>query len=398
MRFRFLFFTSAIIFFILIDSCSKKEKEASNKVNITKDSTGKTVFDLSISQDPSHKTKAAEIEKLFDKLHAFRQFNGALLVAEDGKIIFADAKGYANFTTKELLTVNSSFHLASVSKQFTAMAIMILKEEGKLNYDDDVKKYIPDLPYVGVTIRHLLTHTSGIPNITNYIPHFMTFWDSCAIARNCDLPYMFNKHNPPMQFKPGHRFYYNNTGYALLALIVENISKKPFDEFAEEKIFKPLQMKDTKVYSIVKDPELARRVYGYHQNRRWYALDEDDIRNGLTGEKGVYSSVVDLYKWDQALYTNVLVKQSTLQEAFQYSKVNSGRQINYGFGWRKSKDDPQIVYHFGHWRGFKTCIIRFVDDKKLIVILNNTGSRRIKPLALDVIKILYRDSPKSPDL
>jgi hypothetical protein len=115
------------------------------------------------------------------------------------------------------------------------------------------------------------------------------------------------------------------------------------------------------------------------------------------GEKNIYSSVIDLYKWDQALYTEVLVKKETLAEAYRRGSVNSGRKINYGFGWRISRDDDSLVYHFGHWRGFKTCIIRFLNDKKLIVILNNTGSRCVKPLALDIIKILY-DNGEAPDL
>jgi CubicO group peptidase (beta-lactamase class C family) len=237
MQYKFL-----IIFFALIIlSCGKSKKEVPvKKISTQLDSAGYIIYDLAVSQDSIHRIKAKKIEDLFNRLHKNKQFNGAVLVAEDGKIIYSDAKGYANFSTKKELTVHSSFHLASVSKQFTAMAIMMLQEEGKLNYDDDVQKYLPDLPYQGITIRHLLNHTSGVPNILNYIPHFITFWDSCAVAQNCDLPFMLKRNRPSVQFKPGQRFSYNNTGYVLLALIVENVSKTPFNEFVEKEYLKDL--------------------------------------------------------------------------------------------------------------------------------------------------------------
>jgi CubicO group peptidase (beta-lactamase class C family) len=278
------------------------------------------------------------------------------------------------------------------------MAIMLLKEDGKLNYDDDVKKYIPELPYEGITIRHLMTHTSGVPNIMNYIPNYITFWDSCAFATNKDMVFMLNKHKPSLRYKSGNRFSYNNTGYVLLALVVENISKMSFADFAEKRIFKPLRMEDSKVYSLVKEPLFKDRAHGYGVSRSYYSLDEDDIRNGLTGEKGVYSSVIDLFKWDQALYTDFLVSDTTLNEAFSYAHLNNGRQIPYGFGWRKSKEDETIVYHFGHWRGFKTCIIRFTKDRKTIILLNNTGNRRIKYFSKELIKILYEGVSDKPQL
>lgn len=386
---------------VVMLSCgeSKKDDPVEKVKTTTKvDSTGKIIYDTTVSKKPVDQRKAEKINELFSRLAKNKQFNGAVLVADEGKIIYADAKGYANFAAKKELSIHSSFHLASVSKQFTAMAIMMLKEQGKLNYDEDVRKYLPDLPYEGITVRHLLNHTSGVPNIMNYIPYFMKFWDSCEVARNCDIPYMFNKNKPRVSFKPGQRFSYNNTGYVLLALIVENVSKIPYNEFVEKNIFEPLDMQDSKVYTIVKEPHIKNRVYGYGQYRSYYNLDEDDVRNGLMGEKGVYSSIIDLYKWDQALYTEVLVKKETMQEAFDYGVINNGKKINYGFGWRKAKSDENIVYHFGHWRGFKTCIIRFLDDKKLIVILNNTGSRRIKSLSQELIKILYSDEEEVPKL
>jgi CubicO group peptidase (beta-lactamase class C family) len=389
--------------FILLQGISSCGEQGEKKTPIRKskiaklDSTGKFVIDTTAPLDADQQVKAAKVDQLMKRLYQTHQFNGAVLVGEEGKILYKNAFGYANFATKAPLSIHSSFHLASVSKQFTAMAVMMLKEEGKLNYDDDIRKYIPEIPYEGITIRHLLNHTSGIPNILNYIPNYMNFWDSCEIARNHDVAYMLGFHKPSLSFKPGNRFSYNNTGYVLLALIVERVSKIPFDTFMEKRIFQPLNMEDTKIYSMVKEPSLKERAYGYGVRRAFYSLDEDDIRNGLTGEKGVYSSVMDLYKWDQALYTDFLVKDTTLKQAFSYTTLNNGRKVNYGFGWRKSKETDQIVYHFGHWRGFNTCIIRFVDDHKVIIILNNTGNRRVKYLAKELIKILYGGKDNSPE-
>ena len=390
----FIYFLIALAVF----SCkqSKKPENESANVAASADTAKKQMvqYDLTVSNAPAEQAKAKQIEALFKG----RKFNGCVLVAEGGKIIFDTAMGYANFSTKEKLSLHSSFHLASVTKQFTAMAVIMLKERGKLSYDDKAKKYLPELPYEDVTIRQLLNHTSGVPNILNYIPNFMTYWDTCAVASNSDIPCIFQKFRVRLRFKPGTRFSYNNTGYVLLALIVERVSKEPFSAFVEKNIFEPLGMTDSKIYSAINSPQIKNRVYGYGYYKGRPSLDEDDIRNGLVGEKGVYSSVIDLYKWDQALENRALVHDSSMLEAFNYSSVANGRRVNYGFGWRKVKNEPQIVYHFGHWRAFKTFIIRFTDDKKTIIILNNTGSKGLKNMAIKIINVLYEGDPNPPDL
>ena len=378
------FFLGASIF-LIVSACNSKKKETA-KVGKGDSSSVLIKYNLDKTKDSASLGKAFQIQELLRK--KFKDFNGAVLVSEKGRIIYDTAIGFSDFKTKARLTLHSSFHLASVSKQFTAMAIMMLEEEGKLSYDDSVVKFISELPYREITIRQLLTHTSGLPNITNYLPNFLTFWDSCEIAGNKDIVYALNKNKPPLQSRPGTRFSYNNTGYILLGLIVEKASGMPFDQFITQKIFKPLQMDDSRIYSMINNCEVPNRVYGFSHYRGGHSPDENDIRNGLVGEKGVYSSVIDLYKWDQALYTDVLVSQKTIMEAFEHGQVKSGRKINYGFGWRKDKIHNDIVYHFGHWRGFKACIIRFTNDKNLIVILNNTGSNRLKQIALSISGIL----------
>jgi CubicO group peptidase (beta-lactamase class C family) len=381
-------------FLILLSSCGNEDKTGKEPIIKIDSLKGKTLtYDLKVSADSNSIRKAEKIKEVLKK---YQGFNGSVLVSKHGKIIFDTAIGYSNFHLKEPLSLESSFHLASLSKQFTAMAIMILQERGKLHYDDSVVKYIPEIPYREITIRQLLNHTSGVPNIINYIPTFLSYWDSCEVAKNSDIVYMLAKSKPRLQFKPGKRFLYSNTGYILLAVIVEKASGMSFEKFLEENIFNPVQMNHTKVYSAVNNCEVPNRVFGYGVNRRSHSIDDDDIRNGLIGDKGVYSSVIDLYKWDQALYTDLLVSPACLQEAFQYGSASNGKHINYGFGWRKSRDDSQIVYHFGHWRGFKGCIVRFTTDQNLIIILNNTGNKRIKQLAAAISNVLYDDEPFKP--
>jgi CubicO group peptidase (beta-lactamase class C family) len=391
------YFIFLISIFLLLSSCDEGSNNKLMEKPVMKIDSVKgrsLVYDLQVHTDSISLRKAEKIKQVIKK---YKGFNGSVLVAKQGKIIYDTAIGYTNFDIKESLTLHSSFHLASLSKQFTAMAIVIQHEKGKLHYDDPVIKYIPTIPYPDITIRQLLNHTSGVPNIINYIPTFLNYWDSCDVAKSSDVVYMLAKSKPRLQFKPGKRFLYSNTGYILLAVIVERIAGMPFEKFLEDNIFIPVQMNDTKVYSAVNNCEVPNRVYGYGINR-WsrHSIDDDDIRNGLIGDKGVYSSVIDLYKWDQALYTDLLVSSTSLQEAFQYGTVSNGRSINYGFGWRKSKDDSQIVYHFGHWRGFKGCIVRFTMDQNLIIILNNTGNKRIKQMAVALTDVLYEGEPFKP--
>lgn len=375
-----------ILSILILSSCERENKEIlNNDINITPGLLYPDP-DFSLSTDPAHLLKAGKISELISSKK--NKFNGCVLVASKGKIIYKSCEGYADFNTKEKLTDSSSFHLASVSKQFTAMAIMMLKEEGKLEYDDDVKKFLPGLPYEGITIRHLLNHTSGIRNVLNYIPHFLTYWDSCDVARTCDMEYIYQRHQPPLQFKPGTRFSYNNSGYVLLALIVERVSGKTYEQYVQEKIFRPLNMHNSFVYNIADESALKNRVYGYKAHKRSYAPDDEDVRNGMVGEKGIYASVDDLFKWDQALYTDRLVRKATLEEAFDNGVLKNNKKILYGFGWRKSKKDDCLVYHFGHWRGFKTCIIRMMDEENVIIVLNNTGSSLVKSLAGSIMKVL----------
>ena len=197
-----------------------------------------------ITLTPEQEQKAAKIDSLLKFYHEQGIFNGTVLVAEAGKVIYQKGFGYANMDTKERLTPKSVFRLASVSKQFTAMCIMKLKEQGKLNYDDDLQKYLPELKYYeGVTIRHLLWHTSGIQDYMDFMPKYFPSDEYL----NDDVIKIMAKHHPKREFEPGERFEYSNTGYVLLASIVERVSGVSFVEFIKQNIFDRIGMSSTTI-------------------------------------------------------------------------------------------------------------------------------------------------------
>jgi len=329
---------------------------------------------------------AKNLAHLFDSLEARDGFNGCVLVAEDGKPIFSRAIGYANLDKKQVLNIRTDFELASVSKQFTALAIMQLKEKGKLAYDDSLKQYFPALPYKGITLRHLLTHTSGLPEFLSYGKAEL---DITRINYNKDILAALPKSGDTTLFKPGTKFGYNNTNYLLLALIVEKVSGMPFAKYMTQYVFNPAGMLRTRVYprragkepidnyalSYIWDASLNKFIEPDSSitNARAFYLD------GIAGPYGISSNVEDLLKWDQALYTNKLVKASTLQEAFTPGKQNDGSDLNavmdYGFGWIVLPvNDSAIgarVYHTGGYPGYQSVIIRYIDKRKTAILLTN---------------------------
>jgi CubicO group peptidase (beta-lactamase class C family) len=277
------------------------------------------------------------------------------------------------------------------------MAIMILKERGKLDYDDNIKKYIPELPYQGITIRHLLNHTSGMPD---YITLFNRHWDpgkeemsDMKIADNVDVVNMLAKHKPGVLFKPGEIWRYSNTGYVLLAVIVSRAAKEPFEKFLHNHIFKPLGMSRTLVYSAIRDDKMKDRVWGFRYNLlgKGYISNDFNYLNGVAGDGAVYSTTGDLFKWDQALYTEKLVSKSTLNTAFTPVRLNNGKTYNYGFGWSLGKTitGEKRVSHGGGWVGFITYICRDIESNNSIILLTNHTSRYLRAVGEVVEQILY---------
>ncbi len=332
--------------------------------------------------------RSSSQEKQIDSLFTVQKdFCGVVLVAENGKPVYHKAFGYREFASQITLQTSDIFELASVSKQFTAMIIMMLKEKGKLSYDDLAEKYL-DIPYKGITIRHLLTHTSGLPDYQDIMDKY---WDKSKVAGNPDCIEYLNKYAPPKLFEPGTKYTYSNTGYLLLASIAEKASGKDFIDMCRKWIFRNLKMKSTDIRTLEEKKATTNfaigHIYVKEKNQpalpagRYFRADSfpsSDYTIWLGNRKGpgrISSTAADLLKWDQALYTNKLVKQSTLQEAFTPMKLNDGSFSNYGFGWDLRTDSlfGKIVSHDGDNPGYKTKIIRYIDKKKTIILLNNNA-------------------------
>jgi CubicO group peptidase (beta-lactamase class C family) len=318
--------------------------------------------------------KAHQVDSVFKYLHKRIGFNGCILYAEQGHIVYQGAFGYADFPRRRKLTIESPFQLASLSKMFTAVAIMILKEKGRLNFDDSLKKFLPKLPYPGATIRHLMIHRSGIPN---YMYIADDYWDRGLSMTNDQMIEMFVREKPRRYFTPSTGFNYCNTNYALLAVVIEKISGKTFEQFMDEEIFGPLEMDSTFIYRLPEGSEawgrVPSKVQGHVYRRGRLVVEANYYLNGIVGDKGVYSTVGDMFKFDQALNLETLVSDTTLKEAFTSgSPRRSKNRDNYGFGFRIRAKRDSTVYHFGWWKGFRAYYIRDMAQEKSIIVLTNT--------------------------
>jgi CubicO group peptidase (beta-lactamase class C family) len=309
----------------------------------------------------------------FDSLLLRRgAFNGSILVAKDGNIIYEKYAGFLNpKTRRDSLNSNSSFHLASVSKTFTAMAVLKLWEQGRLSLEDSLGKYFPNFPYKGITVKMLLSHRSGLPNYVHYLE--LHGWDKRKMANNIDVLTSLYMMRPPLEFPSGKHFSYCNTNFALLALVIEKVSGQTYPSFIQQTFFTPLQMKDSYVFSL---KDTARSMHSFEWNNREFKLE---FLDEVYGDKNIYSTVRDMLKWDQALYSGQLFKQSTLDSAFAgYSFEKHGKR-NYGLGWRMTFLDngKKLLYHNGWWHGNNTAFIRLLDEKATIIVLGNKFNRRI---------------------
>jgi CubicO group peptidase (beta-lactamase class C family) len=350
------------------------------------------LLSILISCGPS-KEKTSDLSSSLDSLFkVVPDFSGVVLVATKGKPIYHRAFGYKNFETKESLDTASIFELASVSKQFTAMTIMMLAEDGKLNYDDLIDKYIPGLPYSGITIRHLLNHTSGLPD---YQAVMDEHWDKTKVAGNDDNISYLIKYHPAKLFEPTEKYLYSNTGYMLLASIAEKVSGKDFIALCDGRIFSPLQMTSTAIRTREQKQNLPNMALGHlyvKEKQRYVRADSFPQFNyaiWLGNRKGpgrISSSSSDLLKWDRALYTEKLVSNKTLQEAFSPARLKNDSLSYYGFGWDLSTNPKlgKVVSHTGDNPGYKTQIIRYIDSDHTVIVLSNNAHDKIK----EIVKVI----------
>ncbi|MFD2247711.1 serine hydrolase domain-containing protein [Pontibacter ruber] len=382
----------ASLFCLSLLSCqeSKKEDQSGNVSSEEQEDTRQRVA-VPASFTPAKAERLSnQLDSIFTKLHKRNGFNGTVLVTKYDQVIYKGAFGYADFYRKDTLTTETAFQLASVSKQFTAMAIMMLKEQGKLRYDDSVQQYIPTFPYKGITIRQLLTHRSGLSNYTYFSDQLWP--DRNKAITNEDVLNLMAVHKPRPYYEPNTHFNYSNTGYALLASIVTKASGMPFPVFMQKHIFGPLKMRNTFTYSE-NATALTGKVATGHTGRRQKRTT--DYLDTVLGDKGLFSTVEDLYKWDQALYTQKLVKRKTLEEAFTGTRTEKRKKEDYGFGWRilPLESGDTVVYHAGLWHGYTTYLLRNPKDHSALIVLSNLPNGSLRHLK-ELRSFLY---PPQPD-
>jgi len=354
------------------------------------------VFLFSCNQKEKPDPRSALLDDFLTGQQNHFRFNGNVLVAENGKIVFQKSYGYADFDKQRMLNDSSVFELASVSKQFTATGILILKDQGKLNLSDSLRQYFPELPYSNITIWHMLTHTSGLPD---YESAMNEKWDRSKIAFNNDMIAFLVKEKMAAVFEPGKKWEYSNTAYAILASIIEKVSGQSFSDFLKQHIFQPLGMTHTRIYNTrrsLKDT-IANYAYGfvYNDSLKKYQLPDSipDLSfviylDGIQGDGVVNSTTADLLKWDRAVKNHTLLKEETQSEMLKgQAIVDTAKNSTYGYGVFMEKNDfGNTISHSGGWPGYVTFLARNTDkDQTYIVLSNNNSNSPALSIALQTI-------------
>jgi CubicO group peptidase (beta-lactamase class C family) len=331
--------------------------------------------------------QAARIDSLFSAFDHPNAPGASVLVVHNGKPIFAKGYGLANLETKTPCTTNTNFRLASVSKQFTAMAVLILAERSKLKLDERLPEFFPEFPVYGktITVHQLLTHTSGLIDYEDVIPAGTTIpvldQDVLRLLMTQDKTY----------FPPGSQYRYSNSGYALLAMIVEARSGQTFARFLRENIFEPLRMTNTLAYeaglSVV-----PNRAFGHTQKSNTWQRTDQSLTSSVLGDGGIYSSLTELMKWDQSLYKSKLVSERMLRAAFRPHTPTDKPGRSYGYGWYLTEyRGLKVTYHSGDTIGFRTRLVRIPEKHFSVIILANRADPKLEDLANRVTDVVLFD-------
>ena len=309
----------------------------------------------------------------YDTMLAPSVFNGGIIVAKKGNIVFEQYKGSNPLGGKDSVTGNTPFHIASVSKTFTATVVLKLWQDSLLNIDDEFSKYFQEFNYPGVSIRTLLNHRSGLPNYVHFIDK--TNWKDSAIITNQDILNILITQKQSLEniAKPNTHFSYCNTNYALLALLIEKVTGTTYPTYLQQNIFRPLGMNHSFVYTLA-DSNKAGKNYDWK--------GREIVNNNLDyvyGDKNIYSTPKDLLTWDRALSANLICNKQVLRQAYQpYSNEKPGIK-NYGLGWRMNiyPNGKKVIFHNGWWHGNNAAFIRLPDEDATIIVIGNRYTRNI---------------------
>ncbi|MES3018846.1 MAG: serine hydrolase domain-containing protein [Bacteroidota bacterium] len=352
---------------ILLYSCSSDAPETRSQARTESDDKIDSVSLVYDAQkaDPRY-------EDFVMRLHKRSSFNGNVLVAKKGKIIYEKAIGWADHLHRDSLKIDSKFELASVSKPFTSVGIMMLVEDGKLRLDQNVKEFYPEFPYDGITIKMLLSHRSGM---MNYVYFVDGIWkkakrDERPGITNQDVMKLIAEYKPNPYMQPDRKFHYNNSNYMVLAAIIEKITGQKYSKYMADNVFKPAGLKNTAVYSKAEYDKIPVDVVGH--DRTWRRSVAQNFLDGPVGDKGVYSTIHDLFLFDRALRSGKLLKQASLDSMYVPRNEMQKGHFNYGYGWRLFEDQPKkVVYHTGWWHGFRHIYLRQMDEDIVVILLSN---------------------------
>ncbi len=348
---------------------------------------------IQVAHDAPLTTKIQALDQWFDELEKREKFNGTILYAKKGKVLLQRNFGLADAEGSVPISNRSSFNLGSISKQMTALGIMLLAHDQKLDFDAPIANYLPELSgYEGITIRHLLHHISGMPH---HEPLAETLLPEGTIMDAKIMISWLQPEKVPPRFQPGEKYEYNNTGYILLAEIIERVSGMPFAEFMKARVFTPLEMADTAVFNqLSKESELKKRVFGFEKEFMYFGktIPEDlPPSDGMAGAGNIYASALDLLKWDVALTRGTLLPKEFYHQAYESGILNSGEKTEYGFGWHV--EEQHAVYHTGGWAGFVTLVYRDLEQETLLVVFSNSGVL-LRPLFISnkLLKVLENNT------
>jgi len=362
-----------------------KENELLDK-NIKEDKLDKFSIPVQHYSKNSTKNVSHKLDSLLNRINKRHDFHGAVLVAKNKKIVYQNQVGYADFRKKTPLNSESVFQLASVSKQFTAAAIMQLKEKSKLKLTDSVNAYFPDFPYKNITIRNLLNHTSGLPKYFWVAEHE---WKENKPPTNKDLMEVLPISKAQRFFKPGRNFDYSNTGYFVLASIIEKVTGISFNQYLQKNIFEPLNMRNSYVYSYQNDTIRKNQLKGYRLYRGWKHIKiGNTVNDAIVGDKNVYSTLEDLFKWTYGLNSGGLITQESLDLMYTKGETIYGRKVPYGFGFRLDSSDKKNIYHYGKWNGFSTALTNYLEEDMVVIVLEHTSYNSLKYLNKKIKKIV----------
>ncbi|HNQ72517.1 MAG TPA: serine hydrolase domain-containing protein [Verrucomicrobiota bacterium] len=347
------------------------------------------MFSIAHAKPELSADQTAQVDAIFAPFNQKAGPGASVGIVRAGRMVFAKGYGLADLTLRTPNTPETNFRLASVSKQFTALAVLMLRERGKLTLGETLPAFFAEFPAFGqaITVRQLLTHSSGLLDYEDLIPPGTTL----PVLDQDVLRLIIQDgrtNRVPTYFPPGTQYRYSNTAYSLLALIVQARSGQTFARFLRDNIFQPLGMSNTLAYEAGSS-RVSQRAFGHRWDGTNWERADQSLTSSVLGDGGIYSSLQDLFKWDQALYTTNLVSAATREEAFTPHIATDKPGKSYGYGWYLTEyRGSKQIWHSGETIGFRTRLVRIPEQQLTVIILSNRSDQQLAPYADKVIDLM----------